>query len=493
MALQYERQKQYLKWPVGVADPEAIAKLDKMRPIELSVPNPMKDTEDPLAATHRAQYRDYISKVFPDIAGIIGASWTATNADPTAVANLNPLVKWEGSAQKKLLEQIAPWSERTPSTLEILYTQEDLWILAGLMNIIKEVNGDARENFQAAIKEVKWVRIGQSANGDAGEIETVAAPLAADGGSGYGGGGSSPYGGGGGSSPYGGNPYGGGGGGGGAAAVAGGGAVVASDPADNRYVDSNYKPVRSTDLISKMKSSNPEDAFFAVAKRVPVQLRLTMDQRKIADLVAACGNNDLMVEVKQVRIGTEESKEVTVTQAAAGGKGGGYGGGGGGYGGGYGDSGGVGAGYGGGGGGYGAGYGDAGGGYGGTAGANITWNEKTYELDVEIYGIVLLFNPVDINKLGIEKVQESTELETTVADGNATEPAQPAPTPAPAQPTTPDASGTPPTGAAPTAPNAAPVSPAPANPTPENPTPATPAPAATESAAIPVPTPRSLE
>ena len=35
-------------------------------------------------------------------------------------------------------------------------------------------------------------------------------------------------------------------------------------------------------------------------------------------------------------------------------------------------------------------------------------------LDIEVYGVVYLFNPVDIDRLGVEKVTEDTELAVTV-------------------------------------------------------------------------------
>ncbi len=53
----------------------------------------------------------------------------------------------------------------------------------------------------------------------------------------------------------------------------GGGMMVgpsSSDPADNRYVDKDYKPVPAAKLREAMKSPMG-DAFFAVAKRVPVR------------------------------------------------------------------------------------------------------------------------------------------------------------------------------------------------------------------------------
>jgi hypothetical protein len=432
-ATQYERQKVYLKWPKGVTADDALAKLDKMRPIELTVPNPMTEKDDPLAGTYRERYRDYITRVFPEIAGTIGASWTASlTGPPTPPTITNPVVKWEEASQVKLIKQIAPWYDpkKPPSTLDILYTQEDLWILSGLMNIIKSVNGDARENFQAAIKEIKWIRIGSTANGAAGKIKDFKGPVGG-GGPGGPGGASSPYGAQGPSSapssPSSGGAYGG--------AYGGGAAVVSLDPANNRYVTSDFKPVSSADLISKMKSRTPDAAYFAVAKRVPIQMRLSIDQRKVADLIAACGNNDLVIEIKQLRYGGEESKE-GATESAMAAPGASSGGAvGASYGSGYGaaqasgPSGGPGASY-----GTSGGYGNA---YGGGAGdSNIKWNDKGYELDVELYGIVVLYNPVDIEQLGIEKVDQSTKLETT-SDATSTAPAAPAPAPAPVDSTTP--------------------------------------------------------
>ncbi|MEO8270900.1 MAG: hypothetical protein ABI557_14350, partial [Aureliella sp.] len=37
-----------------------------------------------------------------------------------------------------------------------------------------------------------------------------------------------------------------------------------------------------------------------------------------------------------------------------------------------------------------------------------------WELDIEVYGVVTLFNPVAIERLGVEKVTEETQLEVTV-------------------------------------------------------------------------------
>ncbi len=81
------------------------------------------------------------------------------------------------------------------------------------------------------------------------------------------------------------------------------------DPADNRYVDTQFKPIAAADLRTKMASSDPADAPYVVAKRIPVRLRFSkMDQRKLNKLIAECGNTGtpenprLVLEVRQVRV-----------------------------------------------------------------------------------------------------------------------------------------------------------------------------------------------
>ena len=145
-----------------------------------------------------------------------------------------------------------------------------------------------------------------------------------------------------------------------------------------------------------MQSSSPEDAYFAVAKRVPVRMRFSIDQRKVHEFLANCGSADLMLEIRQVRIGDTEP-------AAAAGTGGGLN------------------------------YGEGmvqmegasmgsmdGGGYGSGAAA---LGPANFDLDIEVYGIVYLFNPVDLERLGLNQVTEDTELDTTVEDTSAEVPA----------------------------------------------------------------------
>ncbi|MEZ6134359.1 MAG: hypothetical protein R3C53_05545 [Pirellulaceae bacterium] len=329
-----------------------------------------------------------------------------------------------------------------------MYTQENMWILEGLLNIIKKTNGNAIAHFQTSVKEIEFIRIGRPAVGQAGQLD---GDRSTGGGYGMAGelGGLDDYG------SSGGSPD---------ATDLGSGSsgglvtAVAADPADMRYVDAAFTPLSGEDLRNKMRNEAPEDAYFAVAKRVPVRLRLKIDQRKLPDLLANCGNADLMLEIEQVRLGDT---------VAAGGASGGYGGGGmggmGGMGGGrLGTDAGTDA------GGMGAGYDDTMGGMGGMGdmgyggGAKADLSKDPWEIDIELYGVVYLFNPVNIDRLGLSKVTEDTEVTDTVEPSTAPVEELPAEeSPAVVDPASTGVQGqTVPTGGQPGAPAAQPGAPA---------------------------------
>jgi len=147
----------------------------------------------------------------------------------------------------------------------------------------------------------------------------------------------------------------------------------------------------------------------AIAKRYPTRIRLTIDLRYLHQFLAACGNAELSIEVLQVRIDAPSGMN------KGGGNSGGMGGmGGGGMGGGDmggGDMGGGGM------GGTSGGMGGTSGGMGGTSGgmgggtaggAVIKVPTMQYHVEVEIYGIVHIYNPVNLAALGIDP-QENNE------------------------------------------------------------------------------------
>ena len=309
-----------------------------------------------------------------------------------------PLVRWDTSSQEKLLDDLFPWrsSGAPPKTLNVLYSQENLWILRQLMQIIADVNGDVAQRFQAKIHNINRIAIGSSVSNTAGIITSPAM-----GGMGGMGDGSMMSSGGydsmsssmdssmSSSSMS------------GMDGMGGMGPGVEVDPGDNRYVDVAGKPLLASQLRSALSSNSPDDAKIAVAKRIPVMMSLKMDQRAVPDLIAKCGSAQLMVEVRQVRILPTGGSSAMMSGGESGSGGGGFGSTG------MSDSSGM-----------GSSTGMTMGGGGSTPG-----NEQfPLDLDVEIYGIIYIYNPPLAEKLGVEQVTEDTVIDgTAMRDGSKVE------------------------------------------------------------------------
>lgn len=472
-----ENQKSVLVWPKRF-DEEFISKVEPLRPPELKVTGQFI-TEIP--EDDRRYYRNYMNLVFPGLAKIIGSKWAgkvqeggggmagmagmgamggpgADGAMPGmggAMAMLNrgeeddSIVLWNSGNQSDILSNHFAFIARDdglPTTLEILYAQEDLWVLESIMNIIKatnESNGPISHRHEAAIKALDSVTIGQSAVKEAGKISKI--------GGGSGGSDGAPgmemmdemmaggmpgmAGGGDGMSP--------GAEGAGSAGMASGAGMMpgmsgmpgmgdmaggSRAPGDNRYVDRNFKPVLSKRLIAAMKGQpeKPEDLFLAVAKRVPVRLNLKMDQRQLHTLLAACSNSRLPVEVKQLRInrqggggmggdaggGMPMMDQAGMMQGMMGGAMGGMPGG-----------------------------GDMASAFGvgdGAGAANNPIRQKlqdstidSNEITLEMYGIVYIYNPVNRAVLGLPEEKASPPAGTTPVPTPASNPPPAATTPAP--------------------------------------------------------------
>ena len=64
------------------------------------------------------------------------------------------------------------------------------------------------------------------------------------------------------------------------------------DPANGRYVDDKNEPLTGDRLRTAIKSDQPADAFLAVAKRMPMRMRVRMNVLKLPLL---------LVRVRQVQ------------------------------------------------------------------------------------------------------------------------------------------------------------------------------------------------
>lgn len=419
--LQYKSQESVLVWPESF-DKDFHDAVKDLRPIEKV---PVKaDFKLTLPDSLRRRYRDFIEDELPKLAETIGGKWYANRAGTTELNALQPslgpdgrptvevdrsMVLWAPENQNELLATHFAFTAKSddPTTLDVLYAQEDLWVLQNLMSIIKLTNEGYEGRHDAAVKQIEYVRIGRAALGQAGVVMNVgvgdgtAAPGVGPG-PGVAMEGQTP-------------PPAAATGATGTAATPGAPPVnpttnalfEPADPGNWRYVDKANTPLAGFQLreaiappvAGVVAAPNPETALLTVAKRMPVRLRLVIDQRRLNKLLTEFGNAPLPVEVRQLRINRDPAAigDPTNFFAALGAEGaGGYpGGGGGGYPG----------------GGGGEGYGmprftEGGMGPGGGGGGSITRDATvdTNLIKLELYGIVYLYNPVNRAVLGLPPV-----------------------------------------------------------------------------------------
>ena len=471
---QYDHQATVLVWPASF-NPEFHDAVNKLRPIE-AIPVTSAgqiDIKHDLKVHLRQQYRNYIEYDLPRLATTIGTTWMATStslstdspgggAGPPGIGAGGPpgggpafgsrpgygdgaartevdnsIVLWAPASQQEIMQTHFGFTAKSelPTTLEVLYAQEDLWVLQNIMDIIRDANDKAETRHDAVIKELHFVRVGRSALGLAGQVTAVGQAGSQGGADGMGGmpggppaGGAAgmpvtaPPGGGGGASPPG-VVAGTGGAGGGMPSAAGEGtsAAASTDLADGRYVDEQYKPLQAARLRGSLTSRDPNDALLAVAKRMPVRMRFKLDQRRLHRVLAECGNSRLPIEVRQVRINRPPASGGSAGESF-GGMGGPPGGGipggsnfggGGNFGGGPPGAEGMG--------------GMFGGGRTGAGSAIADASVDRNLIEVEVYGIVYIYNPVNKSQLGL--AEATTTAMTPAAPIAPTTNTSPAPSP----------------------------------------------------------------
>lgn len=381
----FESQRDILVWPQSFTK-DFLDQFENKIPIEVHFQYEPEKL-DPTETTLRVQYSDYIKNELPKIAELAGAEWTApfgvTNdeinfgsagrmsqpTDAISVGGLRdgPLVQWSSASQSSLLADVFPWRGTDPSTLEICYSQENLWVLRELMEIIGSVNQGAKQSYQADIHEIKRLSIGRSVGFKVGKIDPP-----------------------------------------GSARLGGAGfedfdlemdmdmememgmegdfsSLVKLDPADLRYVDTARVPIDGAALRAAITSNLPSDVNLAVAKRIPVMMSLKMNQKAIPELLATCGSVPLKVEVQQVRI-LEPDASANV-QNSGGGRGNDF---------------------------------DTDDfeeldedmGMGGFNGQVQAKPRVEFPLDVtvEVYGLIFIYNPPNLEALGVDSITAETEL-----------------------------------------------------------------------------------
>lgn len=447
----YREQKAKNPWP-GVLGEEFLAMIEAIGPAD-EIPVRFRDTYLYFIRDHFPQLFKLIDIRRPKVdetsaegeeARMAGATGRMRNED----VEMTGKVEWDMADRQRILDRF-DWQTR-PATIQIRLAQEDLWVYEALLRIIKNTNEGATSFYNAAVKRIDTLLIGQDA---AEMLKKPKDPFAkAPGQTGAAGG----------EMGMGMDMEMGMEGGmmeGEAMMMEGGRAgaqteeSIEADLLDGRYVNDQGIPL-------PYGAKHP----FAEFKMMPIQMDLVMDQRRIPELLVECANSSMPVEVRQVGINPGEAGKIDFNRMGSGPRSSSSR---------------------------------------RRSSGNMQMGEMEYmgmsggmdypgsdelvmgdfDVTVRIQGVIYIYNPPDRDKLGTGAgVEQTGEQPAPATPGEpaqpavpATQPAEPtapaAPADAPTEPTAPAASADAPTEpTAPAAPAAAPTEPAaPPNPPAETP------------------------
>jgi hypothetical protein len=321
----YENQREkVLFWPESLGR-EFVEYIDK-RKFDQNISPVMRD-----------RYLNYISTRFDALVDIVKAQKLAPGATGGAFGGEGRGFERGGMAQAAMPGQpgyvedyLVQWLDqdalrtkltfgRTPSPREVWVRQEDLWVYEILLKVIAATNKErgAKRPDNTAIRVIENLQVGaEAALANAVQPQILMpAGTAAD--------------------PSMGGMEGGEGGayagrgmeGGGEGMYRGEGGMGGVDPAQadaallaDRYVDAEGKPMADLSAGAGVEY-----------RRLPVRMRLQMDQRWIPKVLVECANAALPIEVQRLRINPDKSGAGFDAMAGGGGEGGMYRGGGGMY------------------------------------------------------------------------------------------------------------------------------------------------------------------
>jgi hypothetical protein len=311
----YDEQAKVLNWPDYLG--ENFRSILQSPTAAEQLPQPYPD---------KTRYMARISDEFPKLLSIVGAeafneekkaSDIELKADTAAATN----VRWDDESQKKIFDSLQ--AEDNLTNLKVWLTQEDLWVYQVLLTIVKNMN---ENRYVPVVKEINELLIAQEAakRFEAGLASGIiekpkVATTTPDGG--VGGGAAEP--------PSYASPV---------------DAQAEPPPDEGRYIDAEGKALQPADQWR----SQP-------FKRMPIFIRLTIDQREITKLMVECANAPLPVEIRQLRINPREGKG-----------------------------------------------GSSSGGRPEGLPAETTVDRAVYDVPVEISGVISIYNPPDAARLGIE-------------------------------------------------------------------------------------------
>ncbi|HMP79365.1 MAG TPA: hypothetical protein PKD54_07930, partial [Pirellulaceae bacterium] len=331
-----EAQESILQWPLEVLDSKDFVNMFS----QFDPPEKFASIPDTGFSNLLTIYKDSIPRRMPAICDIIGAKWYFT--PPAGAAGSTPqsgqasqgaardgmqitgssevdtrtyTVQWNKDNQALWHEKLTRFKDidgnkkEYPSPYQVLALQQDLWLLEAMFKIIKEINGDETASDFATIKSIYYVVFGREARMDAKrelitpdprlasrQEETSRPTFNPD------------------DDPRGGMP---------------GAPTRESDepvgtpfdpkltemvelgPFHGRYVDRFFQPIPIKTIHDVLNSNTLPDQYLEliVAKRVPVRIAIRMDERRIADFIAACRNSPFAFEIELVRVNCDVKGE----------------------------------------------------------------------------------------------------------------------------------------------------------------------------------------
>ncbi len=216
-------------------------------------------------------------------------------------------VIWDKANQdlwRSLLTEFQNWDDNAkasvdPTLLQVHMVQQDVWFLEAMFDLIRQINGNATTNDLAVIKDIHHIAFGREARADLGVIMEADSRL------------------------------------GGAKMITenenvtdfsevssfdpGFGDVGETGPVEfdinadespfhGRYVNVNLEPINAVDVRNAVGGDAlPETNLeLVVTKRVPFRLSVKMDERKINAFLALCANSPFEFEVLQLRINRDD-------------------------------------------------------------------------------------------------------------------------------------------------------------------------------------------
>ncbi len=353
--LRREKQESILVWPKEVIDSDDFVRVFK----RFDPPETFPVETDPNTMLELlAIYKQQIPPRMEQISNIIGTKWkhgkkksekdkADSDEDERPPANIGPggrererggagrpsvgaqkdktgidistVVQWNEENQDLWNDKLTTFrgyddnqlTRNYPTPLQIFMLQQDLWLLEAMFNVIKEVNGDANANDLAPIKVIDHIAFGREARAQLGELTKPNARLA----------GSTK-------APAKTNAK--------RDRSAGGRGRARKETKDpfatntdkykspfhGRYVDADYEPITAEDVrqvLATDRSDLPDKYLeLIVAKRIPVRIALQMDERKIPEFISKAANYPFAFEINQVRINKHVPNEGIVLVGAMG-------------------------------------------------------------------------------------------------------------------------------------------------------------------------------